>query len=58
MTAPIKLCVTGVVQTEQQQMTMESSMFLEAASKILICRFRVDEKRNNTISHLLCSRCV
>ena len=26
--------------------------------KIVICRFRVDEKRNNTISHLLCSRCV
>ena len=25
---------------------------------MLSCRFRVDEKRKNTISHLLCSRCA
>ena len=25
---------------------------------MLSCRFRIDEKRKNTISHLLCSRCV
>ena len=33
--ALIKLCATGVVQTEQQQTMMANSMFLEAASKIV-----------------------
>ena len=25
--------------------------------KLLICRFKVDEKRKTILSHLLCSRC-
>ena len=29
----------------------------EKLSEVLICRFCIDEKRNNTLSHLLCSRC-